>query len=231
MTKLIKCLIVDDEELARVLLENYIGKVDFLELIGTAEGPVEALQILKNHQIDLLFLDIQMPDIKGTDFAKMLPEHIQVIFTTAYSEYAIEGFELNALDYLLKPITFKRFLAAVNRRNTPEPKTEVVPMETEDTIIVKSGYDLHKVRLHTILYIESDSEYVYFHTENAKIISYQSLKSLIEKLPKAAFMRVHRSYIINKSKVTALKGKELLIGKTKIPVSASYYDRVKQDLF
>lgn len=220
--KKIKCLIVDDEELARTLLKTYIDKLDFLELVGSFENPVDAVHILKDKIIDVIFLDIQMPELKGTDFAKIIDTKTKIIFTTAYSEYALEGFDLNALDYLLKPITFERFLQAVDKVNIET---------TGQEITVKSGYDLHKLQYDDILYIESDSEYVTYYTKDRKIVSNQRLKVLEEELPKNTFMRVHRSYIINKNKVTSLKGRDLLIGKVKIPVSDSYYERVKGDLF
>ncbi|MCK0192313.1 LytTR family DNA-binding domain-containing protein [Arenibacter sp. F20364] len=222
--KTIKCLIVDDEELARSLLKTYIEKVIFLELVADFDNPLDAIGILKQKEIELLFLDIQMPEIKGTDFAKMIQDSTKIIFTTAYSEYALEGFELNALDYLLKPITFERFLKAVNKVTT---KNE----ELEDSIVVKSGYDLHKLSFDNILFIESDSEYVIYHTTQGKIMSNQSLTALEKKLPAEFFMRVHRSYIINKNKVSALKGKDLTIEKATIPVSARYFELVKKTLF
>ncbi|MCK0146228.1 LytTR family DNA-binding domain-containing protein [Arenibacter sp. F26102] len=222
----IKCLIVDDEELARSLLKTYVAKVNFLELVADFENPLDAIKVLKEQKIDLLLLDIQMPEIKGTEFAKMISPDTQVIFTTAYSEYALEGFELNAIDYLLKPITFERFLKAVNKI-----KTDTEQDTSEDTIIVKSGYDLHKIKFDSILYIESDSEYVIYHTLQGKIMSNQSLTALEKRLPKELFMRVHRSYIVNKKKVSALKGKDVFIEKVAIPVSASYFDSVKSNLF
>ncbi len=222
--KTIKCIVIDDEELARTLLKSYIDKVDFLELIADFENPIEAMQLLKGSHIDIIFLDIQMPELKGTDFAKMINPRTRVIFTTAYSKYALEGFELNALDYLLKPITFERFLQAVNKYKQEETAID-------DSITVKSGYDLHKLKFEDILYVESDSEYVNFYTSGKKIMSYQTLKSLEKTLPTSTFIRVHRSYIVNKQKVSALKGRDLLISDVKIPVSDSYYEKVKQELF
>ncbi|WP_434036079.1 LytR/AlgR family response regulator transcription factor [Formosa sp. 4Alg 33] len=221
-----KCLIIDDEELARALLESYVKKLDFLELKGSFENPLEAMSLIKSESIDVIFLDIQMPDLKGTDFAKLIPATTKVIFTTAYSEYAIQGFELNALDYLLKPITFERFLTAVNKL-----KTDTSVATISEFITVKSGYDLHKIKLTDINYIESDSEYVVFHLNNRKIMSYQTLKSLQKSLPEALFIRVHRSYIVNKLQVTGLKGRDLLLSEVNIPVSDSYYDTVKNTLF
>ena len=222
--KTIKCLVIDDEELARTLLKTYINKIDFLELVADFESPIEAMQVLKDDDIDIIFLDIQMPELKGTDFAKMIDPKTKVIFTTAYSEYALEGFDLNALDYLLKPITFERFLQAVN-------KVSVEPGNLENTITIKSGYDLHKLKFEDIIYIQSDNEYMVFYTDDKKILSHQTMKSLEKTLPISIFMRVHRSYIVNKQKVTALKGRDLLISDINIPVSDSYYDTVKKDLF
>lgn len=222
---MLRCLIIDDEELARTLLKTYADKVDFIEVIGTFENPIEALSIVKSQKIDLVFLDIQMPDLKGTSMAKMLPDNCQVIFTTAYAEYAIEGFELNAVDYLLKPITFERFLQAVSKLRSSKKN------EADKSITVKSGYDLHKLLLDNINFIESDGEYVHFHMHDQKIMSYQSLKSLEKVLDPSLFMRVHRSYIINKTKVKALKGRDLMIENHSIPVSDTYIDRVKSELF
>ncbi|WP_027067068.1 LytR/AlgR family response regulator transcription factor [Maribacter sp. Hel_I_7] len=221
----INCIVVDDEELARALLITYIEKLDYLNLVGEAENPLEALQLMKEHEVDVLFLDIQMPEIKGTDFAKMVDSNTKIIFTTAYSQYALEGYELNAVDYLLKPITFERFVTAVNK---VKPSKII---EKTDTITIKSGYDLHKVKYEDILYVVSDSEYVTFHLGDKKIISNQRLKALEQELPSSMFMRVHRSYIINKNSVTGLKGRDLLLSDVIIPVSDSYYDQVKEELF
>ncbi|WP_253256091.1 LytR/AlgR family response regulator transcription factor [Formosa algae] len=201
-------------------------KLDFLELHGSYESPLDAMVTLKEQTIDVIFLDIQMPDLKGTDFAKMIPAETKVIFTTAYSDYAIQGFELDALDYLLKPITFERFLKAVSKLKVTH--TEVSKTEY---ITIKSGYDLHKIKLEDIDYIESDSEYVVFYLNGRKIMSYQTLKSLEKTLPTSMFLRVHRSYIVNKAKVTGLKGRDLLLNEIIIPVSDSYYNTVKSELF
>ena len=222
---MLKCLIIDDEELARTLIKSYTDKVDYLEVVGSFENPLDALSILKSQPIDLVFLDIQMPDLKGTTLASMLPENCKVIFTTAYEQYALEGFELNALDYLLKPITFERFLQAVN-------KLAIANVDQNDqTITVKSGYDLHKLVLSDILFIQSDGEYVNYHLKDKKIMSYQSLKSLEKSLDENLFLRVHRSFIVNRNKVTALKGRDLIVGDHLIPVSDSYIEEVKSALF
>ncbi|WP_339666047.1 LytTR family DNA-binding domain-containing protein [Maribacter arcticus] len=212
----INCIVVDDEELARALLITYIKKIDFLNLVGEAENPLEALPLMKEQKVDLLFLDIQMPEIKGTEFAKMVNSNTKIIFTTAYSQFALAGYELNALDYLLKPITFERFVTAVNKVKTNET------IEKSDAITIKSE---------DILYVVSDSEYVTFHMGDKKVISNQRLKTLEQELPSSLFMRVHRSYIVNKNSVTGLKGRDLLLSEVSIPVSNSYFDHVKKELF
>ncbi|MBO0593718.1 response regulator transcription factor [Cellulophaga sp. E16_2] len=223
----IKCIVIDDEELARTLIIKYISDTPNLALVGDFENALEALPLIKNSSIDLIFLDIQMPAINGTDFAKIIGADTNIIFTTAYTEYALEGYELNVVDYLLKPITFNRFLTAVNK-----VKSKALPAESiEDSITVKSGYDLHKIKYADILYIKSDSEYVTFYTAHKKIMSLQSLKSLLKQIPTSLFMRVHRSYIVNKTKVTSLKGRDLFITDSLIPISDSYYDQVKSELF
>lgn len=221
---MLRCIVIDDEELARKLIESYIDKLDFLDLAGTFENPLEAMALLKKEAIDVVFLDIQMPEIKGTDFAKLIPSGARIIFTTAYSEYALEGFELNAIDYLLKPIGFNRFLEAVQKI-----KTELVIKV--DSVTVKSGYDLFKLKYEEITHIESDSEYAVFHTATKKIMSLQSLKSLEKTLDPAVFIRVHRSFIVNKTKVSGLKSRDLFLGTLQIPVSDSYYEAVKKELF
>ncbi len=218
-----KCIIIDDEELARNLIKSYAERLDFIEVVGTFENPLNALKVIKNEKIDLVFLDIQMPDMKGTDFSKLLPPETQIVFTTAYSEYALTAFDLGAEDYLVKPITFERFLQAINK-----VKFKRNSGNSELTITVKSGYDLHKVKLADIIYLESDSEYVIYHTLENKIMSNQSLKSLEEILDPAQFLRVHRSFIVNKSKITSLKSRDLFLSDIKIPVSDSYIEGVKK---
>lgn len=224
----IKCVIIDDDELARELLETYVEQVAFLICKGSFENPLDALSYLQSNVVDLLFLDIQMPEIKGTDFAQLIAHATpKIVFTTAYSEYAIQGFELSALDYLLKPITFKRFLSAVEKF----PRQELSGDVQNEHIVVKSGYDLHRVAFQQILHIESDSEYVHYHLENGnRLTSNQSLSKLLPLLPDF-FLRVHRSYIVNGQKVSGLKGRELLINSLTIPISDRYYEQVKSTLF
>lgn len=221
----ISCIIIDDEELARKLLETYVDKIEYLQCKASFEDPMMALSYLKEHTVDLLFLDIQMPQLKGTEFADLISKmKVRIVFTTAYSEYALQGFELNAMDYLVKPITFKRFLNAVEK--FPQSGTR-----TDDALIIKSGYDLHKVVVNDIIYIQSDSEYVRYFLENGKkIMEHQSLSKLATTLP-GHFLRVHRSFIVNTKKVTGLKGRDLILSEHKIAVSDTYFDKVKKALF
>lgn len=223
--KQFKCLVVDDEELARILLKTHIEKLKNLSLIGSFENPLDALQVLQNQDVDLLFLDIQMPELNGTTVAKIVNPKTRIIFTTAYPQYALSGFDLNVLDYLLKPITFDRFEQAIEKA-----KNYFLNSSHDETIIVKSGYDLHKIRFENILFIEGSSEYVTFQTYDKRIMSYQTLKYLETSLPKQ-FMRVHRSYIVNLTKVKSLKSRELCIENFNIPVSETYIEEVKKSMF
>lgn len=224
----IKCVIIDDDELARALLEKYVEKVAFLEWQGSFENPLDGLSFLKSNEVDLLFLDIQMPEIKGTDFVELIGKsNLKIVFTTAYSEYALKGFELNVLDYLLKPITFKRFLSAVEKF----PNKGADDHSPPEHLVIKSGYNLHRVLFEEVLYIESYSEYVHYHLENgSKLTANQSLSKLVSSLPNS-FLRVHRSYVVNGEKVSGLKERELQIDDHTIPISDSYYKEVKAKLF
>lgn len=226
---MVRCIIVDDEDLARALLENYVEKVGDLELVASCASPLDAFNLLQKEPVDLLFLDIQMPEMNGTELFRSLVEKPFVIFTTAYSEYALQSYDLEALDYLLKPIRFERFLKAIQKAQ--KRITDQNVNLSSAAITIKSGYDLHKVRLDDILYIEGMKEYVAFYTSEKRIITLKSLKSLEAELPSSRFMRVHRSYIIQRKYVTALINKQIQVGATKIPVGERYLDAVKQKLF
>jgi DNA-binding LytR/AlgR family response regulator len=226
----IRCAIVDDEELARALLENYAGRLPNLQLAGMCKDPLEALQLLQEQAVDLLFLDIQMPELTGIEFLRSLTQRPLVIFTTAYSEYALEGYELDVLDYLLKPIAFERFVQAVNKaaerlRLLSNEKGE------KDYILVKADHKVHRLRYDDILYVQSMLEYVAFYTPEGRILSLGSLRSLEDELPKSLFIRVHKSFIVAKKKVTTLEGNTVHIGKEKIPIGASYREEVMRELF
>ncbi len=237
----LSCLIVDDEELARTLLKNYIGRLPHLKLAGECSNPIEALQLLQNHSIDLIFLDIQMPEMIGTDFLKTLSQKPMVVFTTAYAEYALEGYELNVVDYLLKPFPIERFLQAVNKasdlaklKRREGSNSNVSPESTtneKNYILVKSEHKVHRIAYNDIQYIQSMREYVAYYTPNGRILSLGSLKQLETDLPKELFLRIHKSYIISKVKVSTLEGNMVHLGNEKIPIGASYREAVMKDLF
>lgn len=210
---MIKAIIVDDEPLALDVLETYIEQMPNVELVQKCENALEANEALNNHDVDLMFLDIQMPQITGVDFLKSLKNPPAVIFTTAYPEYAVEGFELDATDYLLKPISLDRFMKAVNKvsektGDTPGNNSGVVEMEG-DFIFVKADKKLIKVDFNDIIYIEGLKDYVIIRQEAGRVITLQTMKSLEKKLPDTIFKRVHRSYIVNIHKINAVVGNML----------------------
>ncbi len=228
---MINCLVVDDELPALRLLSDYVQKIPELELTGTAEDAFSALEILHSQKVDLLFLDIQMPGLTGINMLKSLKNKPYVIFTTAYAKYALDGYDLDVVDYLLKPITFDRFLKAVNKvmelykmKNRPEEGEQI--STKKDHIFVKADYKLIKVFFNDILYIEGLSEYVIIHVPNKNIITLQSLKNLEEILPSDRFLRIHKSYIVSLPKISAIVGNSVEIAGKKITIGKSYREKV-----
>jgi DNA-binding LytR/AlgR family response regulator len=231
---MIKAIIVDDEPLALDVLETYIDKMPELSLIAKCENAIEANEALKNNEVDLMFLDIQMPQITGVEFLKSLNNPPAVIFTTAYPDYAVEGFELNAVDYLLKPISLDRFMKAVNKVSAQigsksSESGKVVEMEG-DFFFVKADKKLIKVDFEDIVYIEGLKDYVIIRQVSGRVITLQTMKSLENKLPEATFKRVHRSYIVNINKINAVVGNMLEVtekGQTKhIPIGKNYREEL-----
>ncbi|MCX6269596.1 MAG: LytTR family DNA-binding domain-containing protein [Bacteroidetes bacterium] len=231
---MIRCLAVDDEMLALDLLEDNIRKVPFLELVKTCRSAMEAMEVLGSQPIDLLFLDIRMPDISGIQLLRSLSHKPLVIFTTAFSTYATDGFDLDVIDYLLKPYPFERFLKAVNKvheymdlRDRAASQTgarEIVA--SPNFLFVKADYKLYKIDLKDILYIEGLKDYVKIYTGENPIVTQTSLKLLEEKLPSHDFIRVHRSFIVAFSKIDFIQKHMLTIGKKEIPVSEHYRDQL-----
>lgn len=223
-----KAIIVDDEPLAQEVLSTYIQKFPQLELVAQCNNAVEAGAILRNESIDLMFLDIEMPQISGIDFLKTLSKRPNVILTTAYSEYAMDGYELNVVDYLLKPIAFDRFAKAVNKAleqgTSGQAETKPNEEKSADYIFVKADKKLIKVRFSDISYIEGLKDYVILHTPSGRIVTLQTMKSLESKLPSTIFMRVHRSYIVNLSNVSIIEGNTIQMGKKVIPIGKNYKD-------
>lgn len=230
---MLSCAIVDDEPLALDLLETYVEKTPFLQIKGKYASAVEAMKGLQEQPVDLLFLDIQMPELDGLEFSHMVIPETRIIFTTAFEQYALDSYRVNALDYLLKPISYRDFLEASNKalqwfelKNAADGTVDSAG--DDEYIYVKSEYKLIQISLKDILYIEGLKDYVkiYVETEVRPIMSLMSLKSLEERLPTSRFLRVHRSYIVQKSKIRLIDRGRIVFGKEYIPISDSY----KQDL-
>jgi DNA-binding LytR/AlgR family response regulator len=213
----IKCVITDDEPVARKGLQGYVEKIDFLELAGVCEGAISLNSLLQSMQIDLVFLDIEMPQLRGTDFLKTLSNPPLVIFTTAYERYAVEGFELDVLDYLLKPISFERFLKAVNKARQYLESNQ--HGSGSDYIYIKVNHKLEKVMIDEILFAEAMENYVAIYTPHQKMVTLATLKSLIEKLPDQKFIQPHKSYLVATDKINSIEGNIMHIGKYQVPVS------------
>ncbi|MEM8889433.1 MAG: response regulator transcription factor [Bacteroidota bacterium] len=234
-----KCLVIDDEELARALLENFIQRVPELELLAKCKNPLEALEWMSKEKVDLIFLDIQMPELNGLEFLDILTEKPLVIFTTAYAEHALDAFNLNALDYLHKPFSFQRFLQALNKarekyhfRNSPK-QVEVLlekPIQ-EGYLLVNADHKVHKLWHKDILYIQSMREYVTYHLKDQKLMALNSLKKLEEILPSEKFTRIHKSYLVANDRVSALEGNQVHVGKTLLPIGGSFKEEVVKKLF
>src|SRR5215831_8701784 len=227
--KALTCLIVDDEPNALKLLEDHIRKVPHLQLMHKCFDAFEALEFIRANQVDLIFLDINMPQLSGMELAAMLPKGQKIIFTTAYSEFALEGYEYNAVDYLLKPISFKRFMQAISKLSTLDRAEEPTPSKSSDDegkyMFVKSGKQIIKVEYAAILYLEALKEYVCIYTTEEKLLVYKRMKDLEETLP-SSFIRIHNSYIININHLQKIDANQAIIGKEKIPVSSSYRDHL-----
>ena len=227
-------IIVDDEFLAQKLLQDYVSKVEALQLVATCSNAFEAMEALKDHRVDIMFLDIQMPDLTGLELVKSLDKKPAVIFTTAYSEYAVDAFNLAVADYLLKPFDFPRFFQAINKaignvkpakENTSQPAADTIS-RSNDFITVKADYKLYKINYDDLLYIEGQHEYVTFHTTQRRITALFALKELEEVLPKDKFVRVHKSYIVSFKHIQDLDKSDVTVAGNKIPVGASYRDEL-----
>lgn len=226
----IKCLIIDDEPLAQRVIEKYAQDLPFLEIVGKCNQAVEAIEYLHQDQVDLMFLDINMPKLSGIDFLKSMKHTPLVIITTAYAEYALEGYELDVVDYLMKPFGFDRFLKAVHkvqdvlitRRYPDEGGSKSEAVAEEQFVFVKSGKKTFKVNLNDLLYVEALGDYVKIYTTERMIVSYQSLKHIESILPPAKFPRVHKSYLISLSRVEMIEGNQVRIKDRYIPIGSNY---------
>ncbi|WP_272151089.1 LytR/AlgR family response regulator transcription factor [Tenacibaculum aiptasiae] len=211
----IRCLIIDDEPSSQNVLKLFMNKIEYLELIHICNDALEALDFLKSNDIDLLFLDINMPQLSGISFYKSLKNPPKVIFTTAYSEYALDGFEVDAIDYLLKPFSFDRFLKAIS-------KVKNLKDSSVDYIIIKSEKKLHQIKVNDIYYIEGLGDYIKVHLKDTFLITYKTLKKITDLLPKSNFVQVHKSYIINKNRLDYIEGNLAVINSKNIPLGQKY---------
>ncbi|MCC9135994.1 LytR/AlgR family response regulator transcription factor [Pontibacter silvestris] len=233
----IKCLAVDDEPLALDIIESYVSKLPFLQLVKTCSSATEAMQVLQEEQVDLMFLDIEMPELTGIQFLNILKNQPLIIFTTAYPDYALEGFNQDAVDYLLKPIPFDRFVKAVtkaqerlhrNAKTSEAPTAAVVPPPApaaeHDFMFVKADYKTIRVDFKDILWIEGLKDYIIIQTKDQKIITLLSMNKMMEKLPKSQFLRVHRSFIVSLQKIDSIEKSRIRIGTKEIPIGEVYKD-------
>lgn len=241
---MIRCITIDDEPLALVQLTGYVEKVPFLELVKACNSALEALNLLAKDPVDLIFADINMPDLNGIDFVKSLVNKPIIIFTTAYTEYAIEGFRVNALDYLLKPFGYNEFLKAANKalhqyelqakmQQHPLPVSPEVPAENDkNNLFIKADYKMIRLDMNKIIYMESQNEYIRIFFEDQKpVMTLLSMKKLEERLPAERFMRVHRSYIVNLEKITAVANNRIIYGKDiYIPIGNQYKNKFNEYL-
>jgi len=225
----LNCLIIDDEPIARKLLQEYIEETDFLVLVGTAENPLKAISLINELQVDLIFLDINMPKMNGLDFLRSAGNLPMIIMTTAYGQYALDGFEMAVIDYLVKPFPLERFLKAAQKalelKSLKGKKTEADKPGT-DHFFVKVDGKIERIVYEDILYIEAMANYVVIYTKAGKLVAYLTIKGLLEKLPGNKFVQVHKSYIVNLNKVNTIEGNMLHLGSNKISIGNNFYNTV-----
>lgn len=225
----ILCIIVDDEVIAREVIATHLSKIPNIKIVASCSNAIEAFNVLREHEIDLVFLDINMPEISGISFAKSINKSVKIIFTTAYRDFAVEGFELQAVDYLLKPISFDRLLKAVNNyfiTYSDSNQTSIQSYENNDFMFVRADRRMIKVDFESIVYIESYSDYIKIHLANETIVTRETISAIEAKLPSKSFLRIHRSYIIALKHISSFTNEEILINKTALTISRSYKKEV-----
>ncbi len=221
----ISCIIVDDEAIAREVIATHISKIPNIKIVASCSNAIEAFSVLRAHSIDLVFLDINMPEISGISFAKSINKDIKIIFTTAYRDYAVEGFELQAVDYLLKPISFDRLLKAVNNYfdiYSDTKKSENHIIDSNDFMFVRADRRMLKIDFESIIYVESYSDYIKIHLKDEIIVTRETITAIEVKLPKQQFIRIHRSYIISLTNITSFTNEQITISKKSLPISRGY---------
>ncbi|MCG6187068.1 LytR/AlgR family response regulator transcription factor [Maribellus maritimus] len=235
MTEQINCIIVDDEPVAREILETHLSKIDRINVLGSCKNALEAFGIISSQNVDLIFLDINMPEISGLSFAKSINKNIKVVFTTAYREYAVDGFDLQAVDYLLKPISFERLLQALNKymnENMPVKVIEAVQVDEEksDYFFVRSDRKMVKICFNEILFVESLSDYIKIYLSDKTVVTRETIINIEAKLPQKEFIRTHRSYIVARNAIESFTSEVIEIGKKQIPISRTYKKDVLERL-
>jgi DNA-binding LytR/AlgR family response regulator len=240
MSKTISCIIVDDERIAREVITSHLSHIENIEILAQCKHAIDAFNVIRNNNIDLVFLDINMPEISGIAFAKSINKDIKIIFTTAYRDYAVEGFDLQAVDYILKPIAFERLLKAVNHffEIVSKPNKVFSPsLDHQDFIFVRSDRRMVKLDFESIIYVESYSDYIKIHVrDNGKklgvntIVTRETISAIEAKLPKNRFLRIHRSYIIGISKIQSFTNEEVTLNRIALPISRSYKKEVLKQL-
>jgi len=227
--KNISCLIVDDEAIARDIIATHLSKIANITVVASCSNAMEAFNAINNHKIDLVFLDINMPEISGISFAKSINKDIKIIFTTAYRDYAVEGFELQAVDYLLKPISFERLLKAINTYfevYSNQEKEYEVQIDNNNFMFVRSDRRMIKIDFNDIFYIESYSDYIKIHLANETIVTRETISAIEAKLPKNVFIRIHRSYIVALQKISSFTNEQIVIQNKSLTISRSYKNEV-----
>lgn len=227
---MINCLVVDDEPIARKGIIEHIQQIDFLYLTAECKNAIEAATWLKKAEVDLIFLDIQMPRLTGIDFLRNLPNAPLVIFTTAYPEYAIEGFELDVLDYLLKPVSFARFMRAVNKASDYLMKSKKDTLPSTSFFFIKVNQKLEKIKIDEVLYVEAMSNYIVIHTRQKKHIAYLTFKGIEEKLPDHLFIRTHKSYLVSINAIQSIDAEEVSLENVSLPISKTYREDVMRKI-
>ena len=224
------CIAIDDEPKALMVIERYCQKIGLVNLKATFREPIKAIEFLNREKVDLIFLDINMPDISGMQLLQTLSPRPLIIFTTAYSQYAVESYELNALDYLLKPVTFERFLMSINKAAAALSSRNTTGMDEDAAVFIKSGPQTHRVKLSEILYLEKDGNYITVHLKAGNILIRENMGDIFDLVPAADFIRVHKSYVVGIRHISMIEVHQLIVNGEKIPIGSTYRDSLRDRL-
>jgi two-component system LytT family response regulator len=227
---MITCIAIDDEPKALEVIERYCRKTSLVDLRATFREPVKAIEFMNREKVDLIFLDINMPDISGMQLVQTLSPRPMIIFTTAYSHYAVESYDLNALDYLLKPITFERFLAAINKAAGSSSSKNTLVNEDDATIFIKSGPQTYQVKVADILYLEKDGNYITVHLKDKNILIRENMTDIFDIIPQSEFVRVHKSFVVAIKHITMIEVHQVVVNGEKIPIGSTYRELLKERL-